>query len=40
MTDKNDDWERDMIREMTKVFEQMGLPIDMRMLENMMSELE
>ena len=40
MTDKNDDWERDMIREMTRVFEQMGLPIDMRMLENMMSELE
>ena len=34
MTSNADDWERDMIREMTKVFEQMGLPIDMKMLRN------
>ena len=40
MTSNADDWERDMIREMTKVFEQMGLPIDMKMLERMMAQLE
>ncbi len=40
MTFDKDDWERDMIREMTKVFEQMGLPIDMNMLESMMKQLE
>jgi len=40
MTSEENNWERDIIREMTKVFEQMGLPIDMATLENMMAQLE
>ena len=40
MTSKENNWERDIIREMTKVFEQMGIPIDIGMLENMMNQLE
>ena len=40
MTSEENNWERDIIREMSKVFEQMGIPIDMDMLENMMNQLE
>ena len=40
MTSEENNWERDIIREMSKVFEQMGIPMDMDMLENMMSQLE
>ena len=40
MTSEENNWERDIIREMSKVFEQMGIPMDMDMLENMMNQLE
>ena len=40
MTSEENNWERDIIREMSKVFEQMGIPMDMGMLENMMNQLE
>jgi hypothetical protein len=39
MTSEENNWERDIIREMSKVFEQMGIPMDMEMLYNLMKKL-
>ena len=40
MEDTNkDEWEDKMLKEMVKMFSEMGMPIDMSMLQNMMSQV-
>ena len=34
-----DDWEEQMLKEMVKMFSEMGMPIDMSMLQNMMTQV-